>query len=517
MMVNRGVVNGDGVACSDSDRDEAFAAARPSQDAAAWPPSRRAGLEPVQAGEGQGWLWFGGRAGGAARIRTLARSLCPGRQVRAFAWHGHDEDADVVVEAAVEAVLAAGERRPRIVGEGDGCWLAWAIAVALAGRNVEVELLVLVDPPALPASAACADVAVAAHADSARGTGLPWFPGGADPEPWPGPLCLLSLASAGLAPDEAARWRRLVPEGRFATAIAGTAAGSLDACVTLVAGLPRTPPRHASLVTLQSGRSGGERYVCIPGAGDNVVAFFDLVGELGADAHVVGLQPRGLHPHEVPHASISAAVEVYLDALGALPAGAPIHLVGHSFGGWVALALAARLHASSCPRPLASLTIIDSEPPDELRRLPALHAVVRRWVEILGMGASAPLAIDPEQLRGMPLRRQLAEVHRALVAAGVLPPRTPAEALHGPFRMFKACLRARDVPSCRYEGKVALVCFDDPRLDDAANAQRYDSWQERWSRQLPNASAVRAGGNHVTGLKRPHVRALVDTLWPRRR
>ena len=129
------------------------------------------------------------------------------------------------------------------------------------------------------------------------------------------------------------------------------------------AAAPLSAKGYSPVVTLQGGAAGAAPLFCVPGAGSGVTSFIDLMSALDPSVPVHGLQPRGLDAEAPPHATVQAAAEHYLRALReACPAG-PVHLLGHSFGGWVALEMALRLHEAG--RPVASLTILDSEVPDD--------------------------------------------------------------------------------------------------------------------------------------------------------
>ena len=121
------------------------------------------------------------------------------------------------------------------------------------------------------------------------------------------------------------------------------------------------------LVSLPASCSSRSPVVCIPGAGACVTSFIPFVTALSGSWSVYGLQPRGLDPGEPPFERIEAEAECNLEAMENLVPAAPVHLVGHSHGGRVAFEMALRLQQRQ--RSVASLTLVDSEPPDDWREL----------------------------------------------------------------------------------------------------------------------------------------------------
>src|SRR5262249_9192661 len=123
-------------------------------------------------------------------------------------------------------------------------------------------------------------------------------------------------------------------------------------------------PDHSAAVVLQSGQSGEEDPLfCIPGAGNSVASFVDLTMCLGTRRPVYGLQPRGLDGTQIPYSLVSAAAETYVRTLEKICPKGRLHLLGHSFGGWVAFDMAQRLLLSG--RQIASLILLDSKAPDK--------------------------------------------------------------------------------------------------------------------------------------------------------
>ncbi|WP_420127865.1 non-ribosomal peptide synthase/polyketide synthase [Longimicrobium sp.] len=282
------------------------------------------------------------------------------------------------------------------------------------------------------------------------------------------------------------------------------------------------PPRSAAggspVVMLQDGAAGAAPLFCVPGAGSGVTSFVDLMLALDPSVPVYGLQPRGLDGEAPPHASVQAAAEHYLRALAeACPAG-PVHLLGHSFGGWVALEVALRLHQAG--RTVASLTILDSEVPNDS------EAVVREYggaeaflelVTVLELATEQSLGIGPAEVASRDQAGWLRLLHGKMVGLGLLGARTTPEVLTGSFRTFARCLRTAYRPLGIYPGPLRLVLVDDPAKDEAANRAMFAQAERGWREWAPGLVFSVGAGNHVTALKPPHVAALAGLLTEDRR
>jgi len=134
---------------------------------------------------------------------------------------------------------------------------------------------------------------------------------------------------------------------------------------------------------------GGEPVVLLTGAGGNAAAWFPHVAALGQDGPVYGIDMPGDANPSVPRALMTppAACAAWLNELLAQLSDRPVHLVGFSYGGWVAMNQAIR-----APRRVASLTLLD---PAGLTKLDTRFWM---WLTISGLATLTP----------MPLRRRLA-------------------------------------------------------------------------------------------------------------
>ncbi|WP_103734594.1 non-ribosomal peptide synthetase [Pseudomonas sp. GZJR-8] len=274
----------------------------------------------------------------------------------------------------------------------------------------------------------------------------------------------------------------------------------------LATSTPVSCAAHQPLLRIQTGRAGYAPVFCVPGAGDSVTGFVGLSDALGRDWPLYGLQPRGLDGEAVPHSQVEAAARCYLTALEQECPDGPVHLVGHSFGGWVALEMALRLQAMG--REVGSLTVIDSEAPGRDGKPYTSTAALLRLVEAMQLAAGKSLGIDPVDFAGRDEVAQRQWLHMGMIGVGLLPARAAVDAMDGPARTYAAALRTVYRPQARYDGVVRLVLAQDPALDAAGNQREQGLMVEGWKGQGTGLEVWYGGGNHFTLLKVPNVSGL---------
>lgn len=135
----------------------------------------------------------------------------------------------------------------------------------------------------------------------------------------------------------------------------------------------------SSLVRIREGGARPPLFYVHPGGG-NLLVYRTLTLGLAPDRPVYGLQPRGLDGIVDPFRTIEQMAAHYVAlVVGVQPSG-PVHLVGFSSGGLIALEMAQRLRRSG--RDVAFLGMIDTTGPGGYRPLPLPLRVasVIRWV-----------------------------------------------------------------------------------------------------------------------------------------
>lgn len=269
------------------------------------------------------------------------------------------------------------------------------------------------------------------------------------------------------------------------------------------------PAAYQPILTIQTGHTGHAPIFCVPGAGDSVTGFLHLTEALGPEWPIHGLQPRGLDGATVPHSRVESAATFYLRALEQLYPQGPVHLIGHSFGGWVAYAMAAQLQAAG--REVASLTLIDSESPggnSVVGKPYTTTAALLRLIESLQLSSGKSLGIDALTFAEADDSTQMRLLHEGMVRAGVLSERASLDAMQGPVRTFATALRTVYRPALAYTGPVRLALVDDPTLDASGNQREQAAMLEGWQREARDLAVWYGPGNHFTILKAPNVFSL---------
>jgi arthrofactin-type cyclic lipopeptide synthetase C len=248
---------------------------------------------------------------------------------------------------------------------------------------------------------------------------------------------------------------------------------------------------------------------CIPGAGASVTSFVDFVNALGEKWPIYGLQPRGIDNAELPHETVEDAALYNLQALARFNLTRPIHLLGHSHGGLVAFDMALRLHEQG--RSVASLTLIDTEPPNSIGEAPhqvSTAEIFREFTEAFEDTFDKSLDIDQAAIASGHAQVFLNELHAALIRAKVLPLRNNVAMLHGSLETFTAACNCRYIPSRCYANTLHLVLVG-PRsnrcvsMDDVI--KKWGIYAAKWRRHAAAVDIWYGPGHHFSILQAPQV------------
>ena len=333
--------------------------------------------------------------------------------------------------------------------------------------------------------------------------------------------------------DSAHAWQRELDGGIDIVRIGGShrsivaAPHALPLCAALMEALVRTavePPshpetRHRPLITIQGGRAGVAPLFCVPGAGASVTSFASLTQALDSSIPVIGLQPRGLCGVLAPHADVESSARAYVQAIQEVARGGPVHLLGHSFGGWVVTEIARQLVAAGLP--VGAVVALDSEAPSAhagLKRRYSRVGALARLAELFDLNLAVPTGLVEADFVGLAHEAQLELMLRRLVESRLMPARTPIAVLRGIVRVFTTNLNTEYVPATRYDGPVHLLAVEDADAGAAAAAQAgadpFAALLADWRVHAPATMLHPAPGNHVSLLNPPHVQQLARWLQP---
>jgi len=252
----------------------------------------------------------------------------------------------------------------------------------------------------------------------------------------------------------------------------------------------------------------------MPGAGGSAISFLDLAGCLETLGPIEAMQPRGIDGMDVPHSTVEAAARAYLESVRQKYPYGPIHLMGHSFGGWIAFEMARLLRSEG--RSVASLTLLDTNLPDSdvesLREFSRTEAVME-LVSLCEQSAQRALEITADQVDALEPGAQLDLLAERLVRVGLMPPRSRSSDLQGMVKTFERGLRTGYCPASAYPEPVLLVLAEQ-QSDEATVETAFSAWKP-WASDL---SVWRSPGNHMTMLRRPNAAILAERLssrlWP---
>nr|WP_223194784.1 non-ribosomal peptide synthase/polyketide synthase [Pseudomonas sp. PSB18] len=271
---------------------------------------------------------------------------------------------------------------------------------------------------------------------------------------------------------------------------------------------PLEPAASRASLTLQTGSPNAPCLFMVPGAGANVSSFVPLVRQLDARLTVIGLQARGLDGRSEPHGSVQAAASAYVREIRAQVPHGPYYLLGHSFGGWLALEIARQLHA--CGAQVAPVLLIDSRVPGKRMARDAREAL-GRYVALLELDAGCSLALDLDTLANQEPEEQCATLLGRMQAVGLMPAQARATSLRGPLRVFQANLATDYQPTSAYPGPVVLLRAEHGRQPPTPVEQHWNAVA------LDCQQCVIADCDHLSILKAraaPTLAAHLRHHWP---
>lgn len=302
--------------------------------------------------------------------------------------------------------------------------------------------------------------------------------------------------------------------------------------VEALAGVLRRQPEASaaawsSLVPLQT-QGHSRPLFCAAGAGGNVLYFHALAQALGGEQPFYGLQPAGLDGHTPPHTRIEDLTAQYVQEIRQVQPQGPYRLAGHSFGGWVAHAMARQLLREGAS--VEILVLLDTPAPEFVEPT-GLDWEEAQWLvqiaSIAGHLYGVDLGVTQAALDGLSVDAQMSFVHAQLCAHGILPPGADLALFRGFYAVYKANLAATYAPDSEAETgkasapvripKVVVLRARDLQPGALASARAQEihalaalGWEKRSDSM--HLRVISVPGDHLTMLVSPQVEALAQSL-----
>jgi thioesterase domain-containing protein len=255
-------------------------------------------------------------------------------------------------------------------------------------------------------------------------------------------------------------------------------------------------------------------FFCVHPAGGDVLCFFPLARNLGADQPFYGLQARGLEDEREPLTCIEEMAAAYLKEIRSVQPAGPYRLGGWSFGGLAAFEMAQQLRERG--EEVALVAVLDTGPgvPEWMPVDPSLIdendpsrqlLVIAEYLHGL---RGVDLGLTLADLAGQSAEEQIRRFVARLQSAGVM----HAEDSFAQVRRLLRVYRTNVLAYCAYRpqpyaGRITVLraAAQEPATDAPADLG--------WSAYTPLPVAAREiPGDHVTILAEPNVRVLAQTL-----
>jgi len=278
-----------------------------------------------------------------------------------------------------------------------------------------------------------------------------------------------------------------------------------------------TTNQWAPLVAIQP--NGSKRpFFCVPGAGGNVLYYYQLAHHLGQDQPFYGLQAVGLDGETAPETKVEDMAARYIQEIQTVQPQGPYLLGGHSFGSYVALEMAKQLQLNKGHK-VGRLAIFDTT-------VPFNQPIGRDWddaqwitdiAHIIGSLLGRKLEVSYAEFQQLETQAQLSYLHEILEQNGWLISIKQLQAL---VKIFKANCQTNYVPQEIPAIPISLFKASDIPLQSQASAQmetfsqhikQETSWG--WHQYADGSVDIHVvPGDHHTMMSEPSVQVLAEKL-----
>jgi thioesterase domain-containing protein len=291
--------------------------------------------------------------------------------------------------------------------------------------------------------------------------------------------------------------------GRVGGAIASVLA-RLDGMAPKPGGSARSPAPGAA-VTIRTGNAQTRKVFCLPGAGANATSFLDFAARSPGDAGFIGLEAPAPLGRDGEPPTLQEAARRYVDTIRSLQPEGPYHLVGHSFGGWVALEAARQLTEAGVT--VAPVVLVDTQAPRAEGHGDRGYAL-REYLALIELQSEQEHGLDADTLAELPPTEQARPIFEAMRRGRLLPANARLEDFVPVLEMFCRQCAIGYRPQGAFGG-LALLLRAVPEEGGADEAVDLDAWRLH-EPQLRGFDVP--GSDHLSILKPPHVDRVIEIV-----
>lgn len=259
-------------------------------------------------------------------------------------------------------------------------------------------------------------------------------------------------------------------------------------------------------------------FFCVPGAGGNVIYFYDLARYLDTDRPFYALQALGLDGKSKPQTKVEEMAAYYIEAIKTVQPQGPYLLGGHSFGGQVAFEIAQQLQKQGDKVDL--VVILDSPAPLPRQKSLSLAWDDPRWLlllsEVIESWLGKSLEVSDREIQSLTPEQQLSYFQKCLQKANLLPPESNLQPVRGLINVFKANHQTLYISQNAYPTTIAFFQASEGYKDSIVSEEFTEIVQDStwgWSRFSAGVPKIyKVPGDHMTMMAKPHVQILGEQL-----
>ncbi|MGK7932257.1 MAG: HAD-IIIC family phosphatase, partial [Microcystaceae cyanobacterium] len=266
----------------------------------------------------------------------------------------------------------------------------------------------------------------------------------------------------------------------------------------------------SSLVPIQT-QGYKPPFFCVPGAGGNVLYFYELARCLGKERPFYGLQAVGLDGESTPHTTVEAMAKHYVELIQSVQSQGPYYLGGHSFGGPVVFEIAQQLQKQG--ESVALVAMLDSYAPqnsqdereieehDDVYWLCALIGTVKALMQL-----KQDTIEEEKQLRNLSSEEQLLYVQSYLEQANLIAPNGDINQVQALFNIYKMNHQMVYQPQFSIPTNIVVFRAMESEIEEQ---DPYLGWRQ-WATESIKVHTI--PGDHISLMLPPHVQVLADYL-----